>query len=699
MTVFHGVTLEITRPGPSHNQLLSPLTRYTALCGESAPVNFSIELEQHQLLDKISRLRYIIPDGEEARVVAEKSRQAAVDDMGQEMGKILGKLQNLLFEQGRSLGQSINDQSGKDSNEHMIHLRLVSSASELANLPFEIAISPPATPAEGKHMLQDLNLPVVLTREIRRTRPIPIAWDRKLDTKILVIAAQPGFSTVPLKNHIRALRKGLEPWIGWPPVGEEGESGRVDQTKARIRVLKDASIQKVYDICSKEQFTHIHILAHGGSFERSGEKRYGVILCDDKDPTKAHHVGGQELAQALQAEHKDGNQRSTPVMVMLATCDSGAQGSVLTPGGSLAYDLHVAGIPWVLASQFPLSKHGSTILTRELYPRIWRGDDPRKALFEVRRILSSHVDRMHDWASLTIYASLPPNFDAQITQFFENQTKAAVETAMKRADNISKALAEDSRTDTVAKLGETKVKALEAEVEITLKKVQDYLEFWKTRLPSDKDMSSRLSRAECYGICGSVNKRIALLYKPEIGAGEIEADEKKNYIQHLIQALCSYDQAIDQWATDQSKYHWAATQYLSLKAVLYWESQTKDRERKKYWPDDRDYARFAMAKELASKDSMHAEENRERAWACGTLAELEMLSKHYEASKRRQVKTIIKAVKEHCSNLIQHVGPDDFAVNSTRRQFKRYLDYWGDTKDNEWLRDIAGEAVSTLSAD
>ena len=313
MNIFHDVKLEIVRPGPPHNQLLSPLTLYTALCGESAPVNFSIELEQHQLLDRISRLRYLVKVDQQTCMVDEKTRQTAVNDMGQIVGQILAKLQNLLFEQGRALGQAICDQDGKNSSEHMVHLRLVSSASELANIPFELAISPTATPAEGKRMLLDLNLPIILTREIRRTRPVPIAWDRKLDTRILVIAAQPGFLTVPLKNHIRALRKSLEPWVGWQPVtpeddteNENDSSSRVKNALERIRILKDASIKSIYEICSRERFTHVHILAHGGTFEDSGEKRFGLILCDPDDKSKPHLVSGEKLAKALHAEHRDG---------------------------------------------------------------------------------------------------------------------------------------------------------------------------------------------------------------------------------------------------------------------------------------------------------------------------------------------------------------------------------------------------------
>ena len=42
MAEIRSVLLDIVRPGPAHNQLLSPLTPYLALCGADGPVTISI---------------------------------------------------------------------------------------------------------------------------------------------------------------------------------------------------------------------------------------------------------------------------------------------------------------------------------------------------------------------------------------------------------------------------------------------------------------------------------------------------------------------------------------------------------------------------------------------------------------------------------------------------------------------------------
>ncbi len=47
MKRIHEVTLELVRPGPPHNQLLSPLTPYMALCGDGSPITFHIDWCAH----------------------------------------------------------------------------------------------------------------------------------------------------------------------------------------------------------------------------------------------------------------------------------------------------------------------------------------------------------------------------------------------------------------------------------------------------------------------------------------------------------------------------------------------------------------------------------------------------------------------------------------------------------------------------
>jgi hypothetical protein len=50
MSEIRNVKIELLRAGPAHNQLLSPLTPYLALCGADGPVTVHIPFEHEQLL-------------------------------------------------------------------------------------------------------------------------------------------------------------------------------------------------------------------------------------------------------------------------------------------------------------------------------------------------------------------------------------------------------------------------------------------------------------------------------------------------------------------------------------------------------------------------------------------------------------------------------------------------------------------------
>ncbi len=651
MTKIHPVKLEFVRPGPPHNQLLSPLTRYMALCGEGSAVTFNLDFEHHQFLSRLERLRYITSDGRSGVAVPDRIRENTVAEMGMEVGRIFAKINTLLAEEWRVMEDA--GTKADDDDAQLVELRLVLSGSELALIPFEMAIAPQAYPGEGLEWALQLHLPIVPIREIRRTRPVPVRWDRMLEPKILFISAAPQGLEVPLAPHVQALREALDPWIRWPmhPRGTEDsksdmERQRMPFVKERLRLLPNASIDDIYSTCAREQFTHVHILAHGAQLEVGGEMRYGLALCDRNNRIQV--ISGKRLAKALMAEGENGTRRSQPLLVTLATCDSGNPGSVLIPGGGIAHDLHAAGIPWVLASQLPLTKVGSVRMTKILYQRILRGDDPRRVLYEVRRQLHMSAERDHDWASIVAYATIPPDFDDQVTSFFERQMRQAITVALNHADHAS-----------------------DDELQSALKTSIDKLDLWRSRLPKGPGHKERERRAECFGMYGSTWKRVALLHYKKQDRKKDDQQAKES----LKKALAWYLKAIEQWAMEESRYHWVTTQALSLKAVL---GKPKDTET------------WMIAGKFAQRD-LEKSEGSSKAWAHGTLAELLMLAKYHHPELK--IPNAKKQVQEHCKAIVRLMGEDSFEVYSTRRQFQRYLEYWPNPQWNL----IAKAAVSALS--
>jgi hypothetical protein len=566
--------------------------------------------------------------------------------VGEDVATILARVPTLLAEVSRARGEAQLNPDG--AAPHFVHLRLVLGGSELSLIPFELAFSPQSFPGEGLEFCLQLDLPVIPTRETRRSRPIPASWAGRFEPKVLVISAAPEGLEVPLPSHIQVLRAAVEPWIGWPRRNRDDtspttEKDRLPFVKERLRLLPNASIEQIYAVCSTEKFTHVHILAHGDYLDVAGERSFGIALCEDANPSKKHVVDGKRLAQALQAENASGTARSSPLVVTLATCDAGHQGSVLVPGGSIAYELHATGIPWVFASQFPLTKSGSIRMVEALYPGLLRGDDPRQILYEVRRRLYMTSEQDHDWASMIVYASVPPDFDEQVGRLFERQTVLAINTSLSYADDLKDG----------------------TELDRVLTGVTGWLDVWRSRLPMGDGLTDGMRRAECYGMHGSTYKRIALL--------RYLLDERPKGDEMLRQALSYYQKAMAETAP-QEKFHWTGTQALSISAAL---------------SDPPDPETFELTWHTAQR-SLRDSKPSSQAWAHATLAELLMISTYHKLGVN--AKDVQEQVVEHCKAIIALMGANSFQAESTRRQFQRYLDYW---KDPRW-NDIAKAAVDAL---
>src|SRR6188508_2702220 len=81
------VHVEFLRPGPPHNQLLSPLTQYLAIAGDRGAGVVTVPYEQAAFWRLLKELRYETGDSED--------RQTMLHDTGVEIGKILGAIPGL----------------------------------------------------------------------------------------------------------------------------------------------------------------------------------------------------------------------------------------------------------------------------------------------------------------------------------------------------------------------------------------------------------------------------------------------------------------------------------------------------------------------------------------------------------------------------------------------------------------------------
>jgi len=486
------------------------------------------------------------------------------------------------------------------------------------------------------------SVPITITREVRRGKPPVVNWNRK--PRILFAFAQPGgLAPVPASEHLNALRRAIDPWVKWAPTEE-----RVEEVKKLLTIIPNATIESIHKACQNVEYTHVHILAHGGELGKS-EQRFGLALCDSRDRKAIKLVDGETLAQVLTGIDQSGNRRQPPTLVSLATCDSGQVGSVITPGGSIAHDLNARGIPWVVASQFPLWMRASTIAVDLLYSRLLRGEDPRLVLYQLRTRLRTESANTHDWASIVAYSTPHDDFDDQLKAFRNDQTRAALEVMFDHAQQL------------VDRDGDGEIDDL-------------YDSIRKSLVKWCEEPASADEKAERLGMWAASEKRIGILI-----AKRRDKDSKET--RKAYERSCKlYEQALQKNPTN----HWVITQHLSMMAVL--ASREDHATLAKKYGDT-----WIAARSIALWDLKGATGGKE-IWALATLAELELLGSIYGGNRFDQNHSIGE-IKRFCQRICESVIDNNrFAIFSTRRQFQRYQNNW---PNGIWetLAEVALEAL------
>lgn len=662
MGEIRNVKIEMLRSGPAHNQLLSPLTPYLALCGADGPVTVQMPFEHRQLLNRLQRLRYDI----NGTPVADSQREAEMQELGESVGLMLGQIPALLSELSNA----------RADGGRLVHLRLSLSAFELGMVPFEAAIAPAGFPGSGDPLFLQSHTPIVITREVRRGRPLPIEWNRK--PRILFAFASPGsLPPVPAQEHLQAIRRAIDPWVKIKDSPEE----RVQEVKKILTVLPNASLEQIREECLAAEYTHVHILAHGKPFNDSMDHHYGVVLCSDTDPN-GEVVDGKRLAIVLTARDSKGNAKYQPNVVTLATCDSGNIESVLIPGGSIAHELHAAGIPWVIASQFPLWMRASSIAAEVFYSGLLGGDDPRWVLHYLRQRLRTDSAGTHDWASIVCYATVPWNFEQQVDDFRDKRIRGKLDIKFDRIDELVGANSDDSQAAVVPVPTDR-----DAELESLCKSIRADLKAW---CAEPVTATSAKQKAERLGMSAASEKRIGIAYfqkaKREDSAAEIVPEKREKYEsegKRAYEAACDFYYAA---LKAEPCNHWVITQYLSILATpLLADSQEALKDLRKR------YGSWWNAARQIAEWQLHKANDKDRAWALGTLAELTMLGVVYGGTgfNRRHAE---KEIQNNCAEMLKLVDRDAFQIFSTRRQFRRYLDHWS---RKEWDA-LASSALQAL---
>jgi hypothetical protein len=397
-------TLELLRGGQPHNQLVSPITEYLALCGDAAPHTLRLPFEHGDLTDRLQSLRYGggAAEAEEALRHTEALRRGELERLSRELGNLFGSIPAFAAE----ISSIERPRQGG-----VVHCRLVLAGNELAMVPWEIVQVPVGLPGAGLPLLLQPRVPVSMTREVRGASRRQFRWDR--EPRILFAAADArDFPPNTVEAHLLALRRAFSPWA-FP---QSGASVSLPVAQYDIDVIERASVEDIRAHCLEKDYTHVHILAHGAPVTERHEVRFGLKLHAADGRGGRVTATGDQLAHAL-LPSRSRRGASDPVLVSLATCEGANPGGIINSGGSVAHQLHRMGVPWVVASQFPLTVMGSVVFVEDLYDELLQGTDPRIALHRVRQHLATRFGDRHDWATVVAYASFPTDFDVQVEDF------------------------------------------------------------------------------------------------------------------------------------------------------------------------------------------------------------------------------------------------------------------------------------------
>ncbi|MCE2660343.1 MAG: CHAT domain-containing protein [Rubrivivax sp.] len=415
------VRVEFLRAGPAHNQLLSPLTPYLAVCDDAEAGVVNVPFEQHTFERRMRAMRHQDQAADAGDRPAPKDRLPSLRELGVAMARLLGSVPRF----PGSLGA---DPNGRDT---VVRVSLTLTASELAALPFELAKVPIGPDACSENWLSvQSKVPVVITR---RTRNVSITRMQWLATpRVLFISAGQDHGEVPFQEHLNALVEAVRPFALGSRFGQKAKLQNLpDKDGINVRktfgdtltVLSNATLDGVVRECSRQAYTHVHILGHGDRDDDLGDSTYGLRLHPDDGL-----ITGERLASALTTMVDGGLHR--PQVVTLATCDSANTSDVVNPGASLAHALHQAGIALVVASQVPLGFQGSVLFAETFYGGLLWGEHPWVLMHRVRTTLHSRLKPVeHDWASLVVYECLPTEMGDALERATYQQCRRAVEVA------------------------------------------------------------------------------------------------------------------------------------------------------------------------------------------------------------------------------------------------------------------------------
>ena len=279
---------------------------------------------------------------------------------------------------GGTFQQSLAHVEARSTDEQPVALRLLvgfdpqQEISHLAALPWELLFKPDTRDYLGR------SLQTRLIRYLESRRQVDDDFTVSGKLKVLLIDSAPeGFEPLDTRAERRRIIEAVE-----------------NHPSIEVESRPNSSLQDLHQLLRDETFHVLHFMGHGGFDESTGE---GAVAFDA--PT------GQSpwVTATMLSEYLKGIRSLR--LVLLSTC----YGAKLPrhrrqhPFNSVAPALVMAGVPAVIAMQFPISDTAAIAFSEIFYTRLARYDPVDLAVAEGRLAIFGNRSCAAEWATPALF--------------------------------------------------------------------------------------------------------------------------------------------------------------------------------------------------------------------------------------------------------------------------------------------------------
>lgn len=259
---------------------------------------------------------------------------------------------------------------------------------------------------------RDLRTPVVRQLEVQRAALTPVPLDT---LRVLVALSNPDDVT---RLDVESERRSIEDAIGSVP--------GVD-----LRFLERPTIEGLRQETRDRPFDVLHFVGHG-DLDSSGR---GTLMFENSEG-HSRPISGTSLADTLKGLQ--------PIrLVLLNACETArlprdSEGK--DPYLGTASALIMAGVPAVVAMQFPISDHAALAFSGAFYRNLAAGDPLESAVTEGRLAIFNAQPESWEWATPVLFLGVPTGELFEVpTQRLDNAEQPAQSRATP-SDSVEKAL-------------------------------------------------------------------------------------------------------------------------------------------------------------------------------------------------------------------------------------------------------------------